>query len=821
MYNAKPSLKNISNDITINKRESAYIVEIDLSVIDGVYIDPSNILVTVLNETKEVEVSFMPKPMGIDTTDYVYDFLYKNKSLSKLPDYLYNEIVKKLRSGDIDYSELSCKRLELKYLKTSYNESSIIVFIDPSTKESITNYTDWYYKALSYGLNKRAKFKYKSFIIYVYFSDKGKIVNPSVLIPDSSPNSIIKVKIYNAVNGNCNRLVFNSRQILDTRNLLSILNKSVKADFEGIEVYSVSYSISQYDDIGGFLWYIRPWSSEDPKNGDLGLFRNCTLTGSTSYSIFDKFSYRYNTTRYEVWIWLSTNEATMLYIKLYLDNNQVLNEPLDMEPGILYGYGIIVHTSPEEPGNYLQPAPKDVNVLLKLDYVLVPDAKISVNGIAIARAYIEPINERNGVYNVYNYLKGIGDMTTSSDDNNIDDRYHFVYSGEAVFTFLSINNLFELLSYPYYYYPYLYIRIKSDPSQKYDRYVSLYINGKLLSRKLAYNPDIPNGTSGVRSAFFYLSGSSTIFQEILSSLKKGVGPTIKIVIEGFEKPPYCCDLPRDSWFIEYGVLSYLSRSICTSDLLYHEDPTKIYDGSCAYIASLKYRYFHGVQLWSELTDIKQQQLLFSYYPPITNSYSRSEIALDIKHTARYVFNEIYPYSNQANSLVNYIYISLDIWAPRKISLEAYKAWGLPSNSTKEALETIQRNLWIISVSGSMFSYVSGNWILTTVILASTVLSSPSLYVYGNVLQSNCMPYGQGRGLRCNAVLDLGWNWVEKTIVTYKVVICPINPWSIDDYVMIDYKVKMFVENWNTLGTYDTYRKGWLQLSNTVKIYPVK
>ena len=502
MYNAKPSLKNISNDITINKRESAYIVEIDLSVIDGVYIDPSNILVTVLNETKEVEVSFMPKPMGIDTTDYVYDFLYKNKSLSKLPDYLYNEIVKKLRSGDIDYSELSCKRLELKYLKTSYNESSIIVFIDPSTKESITNYTDWYYKALSYGLNKRAKFKYKSFIIYVYFSDKGKIVNPSVLIPDSSPNSIIKVKIYNAVNGNCNRLVFNSRQILDTRNLLSILNKSVKADFEGIEVYSVSYSISQYDDIGGFLWYIRPWSSEDPKNGDLGLFRNCTLTGSTSYSIFDKFSYRYNTTRYEVWIWLSTNEATMLYIKLYLDNNQVLNEPLDMEPGILYGYGIIVHTSPEEPGNYLQPAPKDVNVLLKLDYVLVPDAKISVNGIAIARAYIEPINERNGVYNVYNYLKGIGDMTTSSDDDNIDDRYHFVYSGEAVFTFLSINNLFELLSYPYYYYPYLYIRIKSDPSQKYDRYVSLYINGKLLSRKLAYNPDIPNGTSGVRSAFF-------------------------------------------------------------------------------------------------------------------------------------------------------------------------------------------------------------------------------------------------------------------------------------------------------------------------------
>ena len=310
------------------------------------------------------------------------------------------------------------------------------------------------------------------------------------------------MKIYNAVNGNCNRLVFNSRQILDTRNLLSILNKSVKADFEGIEVYSVSYSISQYDDIGGFLWYIRPWSSEDPKNGDLGLFRNCTLTGSTSYSIFDKFSYRYNTTRYEVWIWLSTNEATMLYIKLYLDNNQVLNEPLDMEPGILYGYGIIVHTSPEEPGNYLQPAPKDVNVLLKLDYVLVPDAKISVNGIAIARAYIEPINERNGVYNVYNYLKGIGDMTTSSDDNNIDDRYHFVYSGEAVFTFLSINNLFELLSYPYYYYPYLYIRIKSDPSQKYDRYVSLYINGKLLSRKLAYNPDIPNGTSGVRSAFF-------------------------------------------------------------------------------------------------------------------------------------------------------------------------------------------------------------------------------------------------------------------------------------------------------------------------------
>ena len=493
-YRAKNTI--VDND------ENAYTVEIDLSVIDGIHINSSNILVTVLNGTKEVEVAFMPKPMGIDTTDYVYDFLYKNKSLNKLPDYLYNEIIKKLRSGDIDYSELSCKRLKLKYLKTLYNGSSIFVFIDPSTKESITNYTDWYYRALSYGLNKRARFKYMSYIIYVYFSDKGKTVNPLVLIPDSSPNSIIKVKIYNAINGDSNRLVFNSRQTIDTRNLLSILSNSVKAGFEGVEVYSVSYSTSQYDDIGGFLWYIRPWSSEDPKNGDLGVFRNRTLTGNTSYTLSDKFSYGYNTTRYEVWIWLSSDKATMLYIRLYLDNNQVLNEPVDMQPGILYGYGMVVSTPSESPGNYLQPSPKDVNVLLKLDHVLIPDAKISINGIAIARAYIKPINERNGVYSVYNYLKGIGDMTTSSDNDNIDDRYHFVYSGEAAFTFLSINNLFELLSYPYYYYPYLYIRIKSDPSQKYDRYVSLYINGKLLSRKLAYNPDIPNGTSGVRSAVF-------------------------------------------------------------------------------------------------------------------------------------------------------------------------------------------------------------------------------------------------------------------------------------------------------------------------------
>ena len=71
-YSAKTSLKNVGKSTIIDNDENAYTIEIDLNAIDGIHINPSNILVTVLNGTKEVEVAFMPKPMGIDTTCLLY-----------------------------------------------------------------------------------------------------------------------------------------------------------------------------------------------------------------------------------------------------------------------------------------------------------------------------------------------------------------------------------------------------------------------------------------------------------------------------------------------------------------------------------------------------------------------------------------------------------------------------------------------------------------------------------------------------------------------------------------------------------------------------
>ncbi len=807
---------NFNNQTSAHNRSNVEVVEIDLSPILDRNIRLPDIIVTILNDSREIELPYIPKPEGEIKNKYLIDTLYKGMSINKLSPIEFKQFINKLKAKEIDLDKLKYRSAELRYLKTSVNASSIVVFIDNSIEPSIDGCSGWYYRALVNGLEKRAKYTYKGYTIYVYYSESGRDVQPIVLIPHDIPDSIVYTKIYRALSSNSSRIQFENKLVINTH-ILSNTRAIRKASFLRIEENNSIYE-TQYN--GGFLWYIRPWSSENPKAGDLGGFRNRTLTGSTYYSISDRFSYKYNTTRYEIWIWISADKHVYLNFKLYLDNNNVWDTPITLEPGVLYGFGVVVHTVPEEPGNYLQPAPNSVYVALVLSEVSDSTAKILVNAIAVARAYIEPVGFYvNGVYPVHNRLRGVGDILSSNSideiDEAADERFHFIFHEEALFTFLTTNNIFEII--PTYSYPRIYIYVESSPDQRYDRYVSLYINGKLLSRKLAYNPNTPNGTVGKRSVSFHLSKNNDVFQEILSSIKMGVSPTIKVVIEGFKKPENYNGPYEDNWFIKYGGLSYFSRASCTLNILYSEDPTKMYDETCRYITSIEHRFFNGIQLWNKVSDIRQHQILFGYQSPRVGSAHDFIIIVDVNPTSKKILDN----GMAAGSYIHKVRMYMNIWSTRAISLDLHSFWGPSGDNVRGAIESIQWGLWIISLSGSILGFISGNWFISTIALAATALSCPALYVYGANYVSSCTPYGSN-GLKCVGELEIGWDYVTKAPVTHRIAFGPDEGlWTSSDYVRVYYSIKIYESNWDELGSTTYVRYGTLATGDIVYVRPLK
>ncbi len=793
-----------SDEYLIEVHEKPYVIELDLKYIERNGERFSSIIVTVLNGTTEVEIPYMFKPIGIDRIEYGYKFYYRGKDITRLNRSERIELISRIEKGEIKRDEITYKTIQMSSLVRNTTSSKIIVFIDPSVKISDRKYSGWYYRAVQEGLYERARYEWNGYIIHVYFpTNETKDVEPLVAYPKHIPNAYIRTVIYKYGDG---RIQYEQKQLLDTRNSVLFLKTGYpEATYVGINTLSTELNTPAYN--GRFLWFIRPWASEDISNGNLGNLRNRTLTGQYSYKCNDYFKIFYNTTRYEVWVWLSSNKDVSFVLRIYLNNEKALDQVINLESGVLYGYGVVVRTDPEEPGNYLPS--QDIYVSVELLSVSDPAAKIFLNTIAVAKAYID---ETTGNYYPRLYLKGLGDIFYSSyPDEPFDNRYMFVTSGEAVFSFAGFDNIFE----PDYPYPYIYIYVKSASDQKYDRYVSLYINGKLLARKLAYNPSIPNGTEGVRYAVFDIDGSIDIFQEILSSMKAGVSPIIKIVIEGFKKPEYS---NIDKWFIEYGVLSVKARTIIVGTHPHESLPND--EHTARFIGLIPYRYYNGVQLWNFQTDIKEHKLMISYFPPTADTLYPAEISVDLDPSSKYAGDE---YSS-ASWGVGRIEITLDITSNRGITPFSFTAWGAQAtDNPRKPEEAVRWGLWFVSVAGTIISFVSDSWIINGVTLLSSILSYPTEYVYGSIIQCNCYNVEDDEIL-CNLIYDPGY-YDFRMPITLRVTINPSpsggsDSWGDNDWLNINYEVNMLVSSHYEITPLSSIKNGWVSDYGSITIRTV-
>ncbi len=452
--------------ITSHGSQHYDLVEVNIHAI-GKTVQPSRIIVTVLNGSREVEVPYIPKPSGEFTVKQLVDILYGNRSIYNLTYPEYQKLLDMIQKHKIDHDLIKTIIGETRFHSENINSSSILVYLPgnlyPSSTEKIKSWDPY---ALRSNLTHRAVYQYRDKIIYVYYNmGSSKHVEREIHVPQTLSNTITSFKILD------NRGKSIGNGIVDLRP--NVLYGSNHDRAELVRIETLEKSTRNTSDSYDALWYERPWESQNRGRGEirLGDLRNRKLTGGYLYYISGKFTVKHNTTRYEVWIWLSSDESVSGSLYIILNGDTAGSWSYNMQPGTLYGFGVVVHTTPEEPGNYLSPQEIDVGAYIMVDN---KDAKINVIAQALAKAYIHrTYTSRDGVYLASTRLKGIGDLQESGEPQNpLDERYEMLYRGEADFEFLAPQAII-----PSSYYPSIYLWIVSSPSQKYDRLVKIYLNG--------------------------------------------------------------------------------------------------------------------------------------------------------------------------------------------------------------------------------------------------------------------------------------------------------------------------------------------------------
>ncbi len=782
-----------------NNPNKATVIEVDLSSI-GSMIPVSNMVVTVLDGGREIEVPFIAKPVGIDSVPYIVNVFYKNRSVYKMDYSEYIKFVTKSLNNEIDKRLITAKVVNLTYLVRNSNSSRILVYLPYGIHYSrLEKYNGWYRRAIESNLMYRAVYSYRGYVLFVYYCKEPKqYIDRELFLPVDKPNSVINIRMFNE------KLSLISEYMVDLREHV-FAESYDKAVFLRIETYplkknnGIGIETSMYKQ----LWYARPWKSQHAGEGKIkmGNMQNRTLTGRTTYWLSDEFSIQHNTTRYELWIWLSTNKHVSGYLSVTLNNGNPIYWSISMDPGVLYGYSIVVNTQPEEAGNYLTPGQIKVDVYLGVNDA---SAKITFNSQVIAKAYIFCKDfHHSGFYIVRNELKGVGRLQEDGDQDPLDERYDMLIRGEAVFGFVSPGNFVPLAQYPY-----IYVTVESSPDQKYDRVVQLYINGQLLAEKVARNPNLPNGTRGKRSCTFYLYGNS-ITEEILSSMKMGVTPIIRVVIKGFQ-PPDENGVPREEWFVK-GVISYYSRASCMSsysvggNILYMEDPTAKYATTvCSYIDYLVQKDYNGIQLWSGDSDVMEKYFQIIIDGAQENAYTSMIVGLEFNPTARWVGDQ----NSEGAGFTGYFHADLELHSPIEASVVAHTAYGPQDNMAKELLESIQWGLWVASLAASVLSFVSSNYIVSGIGILVTALSNPNLYVYGAIISSSWEYGSNHRILKTHITWNPGWEYYLVGQIVGRFSIKPTGgKWPVNGKFTLYYDYKAYIEFDNRFGTGDHSRNG--------------
>ncbi len=786
---------------TGNNTFSYRIVEVDLSSL-GIN-SSNNIIVTVLNGSSESELPFTIKPVGVDTIKYVSDTLYRNRSIYNMSYEEHEEFIRKFIRGEINRKYVSSKITEIHYLVRNSRSDKILVFIPGNVRSpiNIEEYKGWYPYALRSNLTSRAVYVYDKYVLFIYFNSEDRTrIDKLLYLPDDTPNSVLYARILN------DKDMLISNYIVDLRTSI-LLKTHGEARLVRIEKYREmigKYSEPQYS----VLWYLRPWASQHAGKGRirLGNMMNKHLTGSNTYQLNDQFYIGYNTTRYEVWIWVSSNKHVSGTLLLILNNpgNPIVWN-IELEPGILYGFGAIIMTTPEEPGNYLSPGKINTSIVLQ---VSDSSAKIFLNSVVVAKAYVLSENKYyNGIFVVDRKLYGIGDLLTKNDDptTQLDERYTMIRNGEAEFTLLLPSNII-----PSALYPYIYVTVQSSPDQKYDRIVQLYLDGTLLDEKIAKNPQVPNGTKGVRSCTFYIYGD-TITNILVSSMKKGVSPILKIVIKGFQKPQPPNYLVREKWYA-WGTLKYYTRATCllsyisNNNVLFRENPTaKLSPSICDFIAYDLKDVYHGIELTNGFSDVMVRYLHLTIDPVPVGMLTPFGLYVEYNPTSRLVSET----DTDAIGFTGITKIDLELYSPVPAYVYYHEAYGPGGEEVKKALESIQWGLWSIGLALSILSVISGNWAVGLGSLLATALSYPGLYVYGVIISSS-WEYGSSyRDIKMHIEWNPGWDYYRDAAhITAIFMLKPLSGhvWPVNERFTLYYEYKTVMGFYDRVGsqTYERY-----------------
>lgn len=116
----------------------------------------------------------------------------------------------------------------------------------------------------------------------------------------------------------------------------------------------------------GWLSDLVPWDSAKPSQGSLGsLLGNGTVhVAGYSWRRSDTFLVPPRSTRYEVWVVIRPRRHVHGVLTVEIDGRTVLSAGLAPDVAVLYA-GVVVHTYPEERGNYLDRRPVRVTVALE------------------------------------------------------------------------------------------------------------------------------------------------------------------------------------------------------------------------------------------------------------------------------------------------------------------------------------------------------------------------------------------------------------------------------------------------------------------------
>ncbi len=737
----------MNNGHPYTSKYTALIVEINLSEI-GVNPISSSIIVTVLNGSREVELPYIVEPVANSyTSSGSRNFIEHGNSSSKILVFISNNI-------------------------------------SPSSTEEPKN---WYLYALRNNMSRRAVYVYFNYLICVYYSNGSHTyIDRFIDLPVYLKSTALHVKM---IDNNTNET---TSYYLDTDLVLQEEVRGI-AQLERIEKYPEPNRYVALMDRFAPLWFPAPWFSRlshELPNASTSCI-HYTFTEKNSFGFSDEFRISGNVTRYELWIWLSSNKRVDGVIKLSLDQ-RLIQWSLSLVPREQYGYAVIVYRDPDGPGKYLVSKSIPVNITISISD---KSASISFRSIVLVKAYVyrKPYG-RDGVYLAKRLITGISRLYESnSKPDPMGSWYDIVVDGEAILGISGPDNMVLYNSYPY-----IDIEVTSSPDQRYDRVVDVYINGLLLAEKIARIPGGSNGTVGRRTCYFRIGGDH-LARAILSTYRSGLTTNIRIVIRGAQGRGRD-EGPGEEWLVR-GTIYHYSRAPCLSllergnEMVYDVEPGSEYIGRrCFNRWFLTSSIESGVGASGKFRDVLVTGLNIIAGAPLAGFPNFVHIDIEFWQFNNFIRDS----GSNAFGYITRLYLDVEIHVPVKVDPTIIV--GVPSNDIKELVDN--SSIWFITIAdvfAGLLSFASINNGFSGRAILCSALTHPVSYMYDRIEFYNA-PFNM-RNIRIHVVYDPGWSRNPEYHVGLVVDAEPLNrSWMIGDRITVFYSYRAWADYWNTMGS---------------------